>query len=103
LAHRCRDFLEGFSVAEQDIVYERFFRDYKQARKIVIAILGGSILLIGIFMLLLPGPAVIVIPAGLTLLATEFDWARRVLARVKKNFQTDPKEKPEEKSKQGRT
>jgi tellurite resistance protein TerC len=80
-------------------VSDGFFREYKQARKLVIAILGGSILLIGILMLVLPGPAVIVIPAGLTVLATEFGWARRVLARVKKSFQTDPKENPKEKGK----
>ena len=40
-------------------------------------------LLLGIAMIALPGPAVVVIPAGLAILATEFLWARRALQRCK--------------------
>src|ERR1700760_4066310 len=50
-------------------------------RKIVIAVIGGTIVLLGIALLVLPGPAVIVIPIGLIILASEFAWARRVLRR----------------------
>ena len=39
--------------------------------------------LLGIAMIALPGPAVVVIPAGLAILATEFLWARRALQRCK--------------------
>lgn len=39
-------------------------------------------LLIGIAMMLLPGPATIMIPVGLAILATEFMWARRLLRRI---------------------
>jgi uncharacterized membrane protein len=52
-------------------------------RKIVIAVIGGTILLIGIALLLLPGPAAIVIPIGLVILTSEFAWARHVLRRGK--------------------
>jgi tellurite resistance protein TerC len=52
-------------------------------RKIVVAVLGSTILALGIALIVLPGPAVIVIPLGLTILATEFLWARRLLRRVK--------------------
>jgi len=31
----------------------------------------------------LPGPAVVVIPLGLAILATEFSWARRILDRIR--------------------
>lgn len=55
----------------------------KTARRVVIAILGGTVVLIGIVMIVFPGPAMIVIPAGLAILATEFVWARRLLKRVK--------------------
>jgi tellurite resistance protein TerC len=41
------------------------------------------VVLLGIAMIALPGPAVVVIPAGLALLATEFLWARRALHRCK--------------------
>lgn len=59
-------------------------------RKIVIAILGGSVLLIGVAMILLPGPAILVIPLGLAILATEFLWAKRMLARIRARFSKIP-------------
>jgi uncharacterized protein (TIGR02611 family) len=52
-------------------------------RKVVYSIVGGSVILIGIVMIVLPGPAIIVIPLGLAVLATEYAWARRVLHRGK--------------------
>ncbi len=55
----------------------------KAAWQLVIAVIGGTVLLIGISMIVLPGPAVLVIPLGLAILATEFAWARRFLHRVK--------------------
>ncbi|HZE13665.1 MAG TPA: PGPGW domain-containing protein [Chthoniobacterales bacterium] len=52
-------------------------------RKLIIAIIGGTVLLIGVALIVLPGPAFIVIPIGLAILATEFAWARRVVVRAK--------------------
>ena len=52
-------------------------------RKLIIAIIGGTVLLIGVALIVLPGPAFIVIPIGLAILATEFAWARRAVARAK--------------------
>ena len=40
-------------------------------------------LFIGIAMIVLPGPAFIVIPLGLAILAGEFVWAKKLLERVK--------------------
>ena len=40
-------------------------------------------MLVGVVMIVTPGPAVVVIPAGLAILATEFVWARRLLHRVR--------------------
>lgn len=53
-----------------------------QARRIVVAIVGFTVLLIGVAMLVLPGPALVVIPAGLAILGLEFSWARQWLAKV---------------------
>jgi len=53
------------------------------ARKIVVAIVGGTVVLLGIVLFLTPGPATLVIPLGLAILATEFVWARRVLKRFR--------------------
>jgi hypothetical protein len=52
-------------------------------RKLIVAMIGGTVLLIGIALIVLPGPAFIVIPLGLVILATEFAWARSVLNRAK--------------------
>ncbi|MGD9602329.1 MAG: PGPGW domain-containing protein [Gammaproteobacteria bacterium] len=43
---------------------------------------GFSLLAVGVIMLVTPGPAVVVIPSGLAMLAPEFPWARRVLLRL---------------------
>ena len=54
------------------------------AKRIVIAVFGGTITLIGIALIVLPGPAFIVIPIGLSILATEFLWARHWLEKARK-------------------
>jgi len=61
------------------------FKSIKQAKRLIIAVIGFTILLIGIAMIVLPGPAIVVIPIGLGILASEFVWARRLLDRVKSN------------------
>jgi uncharacterized protein (TIGR02611 family) len=48
-------------------------------RKVVVAVIGTTVLLIGIALIVLPGPAIIVIPIGLGILASEFFWARRAI------------------------
>lgn len=52
-------------------------------RRFVVTLIGVTVLLVGVAMMVLPGPAFIVIPAGLAILATEFVWARRLLKRIK--------------------
>ncbi len=52
-------------------------------KKIIVTVVGGTLLLFGIALLVLPGPAFVVIPLGLAVLATEFVWARRWLRRAK--------------------
>jgi hypothetical protein len=52
-------------------------------RKAIIGLIGGTILLLGIALIVLPGPAFIVIPIGLAILATEFAWARRAVQRTR--------------------
>ncbi len=56
------------------------------ARKIAIAVIGGTVVLFGIALVVLPGPAFIVIPAGLAILATEFAWAGRWLEKAKGHY-----------------
>lgn len=52
-------------------------------KKFFIALIGGTVLLFGVAMLVLPGPGMLVIAGGLAILATEFFWARRALRHAK--------------------
>jgi tellurite resistance protein TerC len=54
------------------------------ARRIAIALIGSTTLLLGVAMLILPGSGLLVIPIGLALLSTEFVCARRWFARIRK-------------------
>ena len=56
---------------------------YRWARRIVVAVIGGTILLIGIAMVVLPGPAIVVVPLGLGVLGLEFAWARHWLRKLR--------------------
>ena len=58
---------------------------FKWAKRIVIVIGGFTVLAIGIAMIVLPGPALVVIPVGLGILSLEFAWARRWLEKVKQH------------------
>ncbi|CAN5551183.1 hypothetical protein BH18VER1_BH18VER1_12720 [soil metagenome] len=50
-------------------------------RRLVYSVLGVTVLLVGVAMIVLPGPAVVVIPLGLAILAGEYAWARRIIRR----------------------
>jgi tellurite resistance protein TerC len=56
---------------------------YVWARRALIFLLGMTVLLIGVAMIVLPGPALAVIPAGLAILGVEFAFARRWLQRLR--------------------
>jgi uncharacterized protein (TIGR02611 family) len=58
----------------------------RQAKRLIVTIVGVTVLGIGIAMIVLPGPAIIVIPIGLAILATEFVWARSLLHKIKDRF-----------------
>jgi uncharacterized protein (TIGR02611 family) len=55
----------------------------KVVRRVIVSVVGATVLLIGVALLVLPGPAFIVIPIGLAILATEYAWARRWLKKVR--------------------
>src|SRR4051812_27093075 len=66
-----------------EVIRSPLFRTYRIAKRIIIGIVGGSVLLVGILMIVLPGPAFVVIPVGLGILSLEFEWARRWLRKIK--------------------
>jgi tellurite resistance protein TerC len=56
----------------------------RQARRIIVAVIGFTVLLVGIVMIVTPGPGWLAILLGLSILSAEFVWARRWLRRIKK-------------------
>jgi hypothetical protein len=60
----------------------------RYARRLMIAIVGMTVLLFGLALTVLPGPAFVVIPIGLAILATEFAWARRWLKILQESAET---------------
>ena len=64
---------------------DRFVADgIRAVRRVVIGVIGLTVVFIGIALLVLPGPAFVVIPIGLAILALEFEWARRWLRRARR-------------------
>lgn len=59
---------------------------YKAARRVVIGVVGATVLAIGVVMLVTPGPALLVIPIGLAILGLEFTWARSWLKRLRQSI-----------------
>ena len=58
-------------------------RKFNLGRRIWRTVIGFTVLLIGVALIVLPGPAIVVIPVGLAILATEYAWARRSLTKLK--------------------
>jgi len=61
-------------------------RTLQQAKRLIIIVAGFTILLIGVALIVLPGPAFLVIPVGLGVLATELVWARKLLTKLQSSF-----------------
>lgn len=55
----------------------------RKVKRTIVAVIGATVLALGIAMIVLPGPAILVIPLGLGILATEFVWARHLLHKTK--------------------
>jgi uncharacterized protein (TIGR02611 family) len=55
----------------------------KIVKRVIVSVVGVTVLLIGVALLVLPGPAFVVIPVGLAILATEYAWARRWLRKAR--------------------
>ena len=56
------------------------------SRKVVVGIAGGLCVIAGAVMIFTPGPALVFIPLGTVLLATEFPWAERWFYRMKESM-----------------
>lgn len=61
-------------------------RTYKVARRIAVFVVGSTVLAVGVALIVLPGPAFVVIPVGLAILSIEFAWARSWLRKVRESI-----------------
>jgi len=53
-------------------------------RRMLILVVGSTVVLFGVLLLVLPGPGILVIIVGLAILATEFAWAEALLAAARR-------------------
>ncbi len=60
-----------------------YIRLWRLVRRLAVLVIGATVVLVGIVLIVTPGPAFVVIPVGLAILASEFLWARRLLRRLR--------------------
>lgn len=58
----------------------------RNGKKIGVGIVGGLVLLAGIILIPYPGPGWLIVFAGLGILSTEFEWAKRILHFAKGKY-----------------
>jgi len=78
------------SAAGGDSLDDLVHTGLRTAWRIVVGTVGATVLVIGLAMLVLPGPGLLVVPFGLAILASEFVWARRWLAKIRGNGNGTP-------------
>src|SRR5205823_11958173 len=85
-SHSWQDFYAEFRM-EVMIMKDRVPRWFSSfpswVRRLIVFVIGSTILIAGLLMLVLPGPGILVIIVGLAILATEFVWAERLLIRAR--------------------
>ncbi len=59
---------------------------WRQVRKIVVLVVGSVVIFVGVILLVTPGPAFVVIPAGIAILSIEFPWAKRLFKKIQEIF-----------------
>jgi uncharacterized protein (TIGR02611 family) len=74
----------GFPSWAKRLVSVWKLENIKIVKRVIVSVVGGTVLLIGVALLILPGPAFIVIPVGLAILASEYAWARHWLRKVRR-------------------
>jgi uncharacterized protein (TIGR02611 family) len=63
----------------------------RNGKRVAVTIAGFAVILVGFALLVLPGPGLLVIIAGLAILGTEYVWAQRLL-RIAKEKATQAKD-----------
>jgi uncharacterized protein (TIGR02611 family) len=59
----------------------------KAVRRFAVTLVGAAVVILGVVLMPLPGPGLLIVAVGLAILATEYAWARRLLARTRAKAQ----------------
>jgi tellurite resistance protein TerC len=71
---------------------------WRQVRRLVVFVVGSTVVLLGVVMIVTPGPACVVIPLGLLILSYEFVWAKKLLEKVKDRIKSMTGRSPADKN-----
>lgn len=63
----------------------------REGKRIGVTIVGFALIVAGIFLLVLPGPGLLVVLAGLAVLGTQYAWAQRALEEAKRRARSAAK------------
>lgn len=56
----------------------------RTGKRVAVTVVGFSLIGVGLVLLVVPGPGLLLIAAGLAVLATQYTWARRALEETRK-------------------
>ncbi len=79
-----RSFSLRFNEALQRLLVRLKVDEVPHIKRVIVTVTGGTVIVLGFLMFLTPFPAVLVIPAGLAILGTEYAWARRWLQSARR-------------------
>ncbi|HET8619697.1 MAG TPA: PGPGW domain-containing protein [Acidimicrobiales bacterium] len=57
---------------------------WRSSRRAAVFVVGVALLAVGLVMFVTPGPGIVLVVAGLAILATEFAWAEHLLAQARR-------------------
>ena len=71
----------GFRLKHRRQKHGPIIKTVKQAKRLITVVIGFTVVLVGVIMLVTPGPGIVAILLGLAMLGTEFVWARKLMKR----------------------
>ena len=78
-----RSFQARFSAMVSRVLVTLKVEEVPHIKRIVVTVIGGTVLVFGVFLFFTPGTAILVIPVGLAIMGTENAWARRSLRKAR--------------------
>lgn len=77
-------------------------QSYKVVKRVIVTVIGLTVLLVGLVLVFVPGPAIIVVPLGLAILSIEYAWARSWLRKIRAKISSNNAERHAQRSERRR-